>query len=65
MFVPPESMIDIDTTSIRTFQITIEEARALIILLDHEFIPREPLEMYEQIMRLFNGLSEFVDKYEK
>ena len=43
------------------FEITLDEAKSLLKLLQHEFISREPHEDYERIMRVLNGLTNFVD----
>jgi|SRR6266850_2705394 len=50
---------------IDTFNITLREAQVLIKLLSSEFIPHEPYEDYEQIMRLINGLGNFIDSHKK
>lgn len=48
-----------------TFNITLREAKALLKLISSEYIPHEPYEDYEQIMRLINGLGNFIDSHGK
>lgn len=47
-----------------TFLISQDEARALYSWIKYEFIPKEPYERYEQLLRLMNGLGQFIDKYD-
>lgn len=46
------------------YEITSDEAKALLKLLSHEYIPHDPHEQYETLMRLINGLTNFVDTHE-
>jgi type III secretion system FlhB-like substrate exporter len=54
---------DVIVASDKTFNITLQEAKALIKLLSSEYIPKEPYDEYEQIMRLINGLGNFIDTH--
>jgi len=42
-------------------EITLDEAKALMKILSHEWIPREPEDNYFHLLRLINGLQRFID----
>lgn len=47
------------------FNITLNEAKALLRCLSREYISKDPYEDYEQLMRLMNGLGIFIDENSK
>lgn len=46
------------------YEINLEEARALLYMLENQFISREPFEHYEHLLRLINGLTVFVASHD-
>ena len=47
------------------FELTLDEVKSLYSVLKHEYLPKEPYERYEHLMRLMNGFARFIDDSEK
>lgn len=57
----PSTSLDLNIPDNNEYKITLDEARSLLKYLEREYIPRDPYEDYENIRRVINGLTVFVD----